>query len=115
MHAGASWKVPVHVRCPTQASSCRGTITIRTRSPMRVHPRERRASIVTLASASFTITAGRTVTLELRLTPRGRVLLARDRAVRTSIAITSVTSTGAKHVARTAATLRAPLRSSKPR
>jgi Abnormal spindle-like microcephaly-assoc'd, ASPM-SPD-2-Hydin len=115
LRAGPRWKLPVKVRCPAQASSCRGTITLRTRGLVRVHPGERKASIVTLASANFTIAAGHTVTLEIRLTPRGHALLARLRSVKASVLIASVTSTGAKHLARSAATLRAPLRSSKPR
>ncbi len=104
LRAGPSGKVAVRVLCPTQPGSCTGTISIRTRGLVRVSPHERRPAIVTLASGSFQIASGHTQTILLRLTPRGRVLLARDRTMHVAVWLLSHDAHGVRHVVHGVAT-----------
>lgn len=108
LRAGPAGKVALRVLCPSQPGSCTGTVTIRTRGVVRVSPHERRPAIVTLASGSFQIAAGRTTTILLRLTPRGRILLARDRTMHVAVWLSSLDGL-ARHNVRALVTLRAAL------
>jgi len=109
LRAGPAGNVALRVLCPSQPGSCTGTITIRTRGVVRVSAHERRPAIVTLASGSFQITAGHTQTVLLRLTARGRALLARDRTMHVGVWLSSHDASGLKHVVHGFATLRAAL------
>ncbi len=109
LRAGPAGNVAVRVLCPSQPGSCTGTVTIRTRAVVRVSPHERRPAIVTLASGSFQIASGHTKTIVLRLTPRGRILLARDRTMHVAVWLSSHDASGLRHVVHGLATLRAAL------
>src|SRR5581483_5993107 len=96
-------------RCPAQPGACKGTVTLRTRGLVRVNPKERKASILTLATGSFKIAGGQTATVKLRLNARGRTLLVRNRTVRASVLVVSRDGSGVRHVLHALATLLAPL------
>jgi iron transport multicopper oxidase len=108
LRATASGTLGVRVRCPAQSGECKGTVALRTRSRVRVHPHQRTPSIVILATSPFTVGGGHTATIKLRLTPSGRTLLTRDRAMRVAVFVTSRDGSGLRHVAQTLATLLAP-------
>jgi hypothetical protein len=105
--AGPAGNVDLRVLCPAQPGSCTGTVAIRTRGLVRVSPHERKPSIVTVASGSFEIVAGHTKTIVMRLTPRGRILLARDRMMHVAVWLTTHETAGPAHVVHALATLRA--------
>jgi hypothetical protein len=109
LRAGRSGTIPVRVHCPVQLGSCKGTITLRTRSRVRVTPHERTARIVQLATGSFTVAGGHTGTVTIRLGPSGRVLLDRDRTLQAAVLVVSRDSTGTRHTVAALATLRAAL------
>jgi hypothetical protein len=109
LRATRAGAIPVRMRCPSQPSACAGTITLRTRGLVRLSPRQRRPAAVTLASGSFQIRAGQSATVVLRLTPRGRELLDRDRTMHVAVLILTHDSSGLRHGVHALATLRAPL------
>jgi iron transport multicopper oxidase len=105
LHAGAGGAIPVRVRCPSQPGACTGTIALTTRGPVRLSPHQRRPAVVTLASGTFRIDAGRTATVRLHLTLRGRALLGRDRTMHVAVLLVSRDPDGARHVSHALATL----------
>ncbi len=109
LRAGPAGNVAVRVLCPSQPGSCTGTASLRTRGVVRISPHERRPAVVTLATGSFQIAAGHTKIVLLRMTPRGRILLTRDRRMRVAVLLVSRDAHGLSHVVRGAATLAAPL------
>jgi hypothetical protein len=109
IRATAGGTLAARVRCPAQPGRCKGTVAFLTRYRVRVNPRQRKPSIVTLATAPFTVAGGHTATIKLRLTPSGRILLARDRTMRVTALVTSRDGGGARHEARLNATLLAAL------
>src|SRR5262249_25790275 len=109
LRATPTGTLAARVRCPAQPGSCKGTVAFLTRSRVRVNPHQRKPLIVTLATAPFTVAGGHTATIKLRLTPSGRILLARDRSMRVAVLLTSRDGGGARHEARVKATLLAAL------
>jgi PKD repeat protein len=86
--ASPSGRVRLVVTCPVAETSCAGAVTLRTlhavvvqASGSRAHRKTHRAAVVTLAGGTFTVAGGRQSSLTLRLTARGRALLARMRHV----------------------------------
>ena len=79
-------RVLLRVTCPRteQSPPCRGTATLRTRLRLRVGSTRR---VVVLATAPFTIGAGRTATLRLPLTSARTRLVSRLPAARRAIVI----------------------------
>ena len=65
-----------------------------------------RAAILTLAKGSFTIPGGGSKKLTLRLSAKGRTLLARTHALRVRATIAAHDPAGASHTSRRTATLR---------
>jgi len=107
LRAGRAGKIAVRVRCPSPSGSCTGTVVLRTRGPVRLTPHERRPAVLTMATGTFKIAAGRTRTVTLRLTHRGRVLLERDRTMHVAVLLVSRDAHAVRHVVRALATLRA--------
>ena len=105
IRAARNGTLSVRVRCPAQPGSCKGTVALRTRRRVRVRPRQRTPSIVTLATAPFTVAGGHTGTIKLRLTPSGRTLLSRDRTMRIAVLVTSRDGRGLRHDVHALATL----------
>jgi hypothetical protein len=88
-------RIATTVACPAGSATCRGRVTVRTHSRVKLGERRQR---VTVATRSFTARAGRSVTVRLRPSASGRRLLARVRRVRVDV---SVTPTAGEAVTRT--------------
>jgi hypothetical protein len=85
----------VKVRC-LGTSSCAGTLTLRTLTPVLVAP-GRRKTVLLLARGSFSLHAGQTKGFALRLAPSARRLLARVHVLRARAMILAKDATGATH------------------
>ncbi len=96
--------VLVRVTCPRAERSppCRGSVTLVTRSRVRIGTARR---TVVLARARFSIGAGRTATLRLRLTPARIRLLSAVPPARRAVVVVSATDAAGNR-----ATLRRPVR-----
>jgi hypothetical protein len=95
------------VSCPGTTGRCTGTLSLQTQRPVKAgRGGRRKASVLKLASASLSIAAGREQSVQLRLSPAARALLARSGALGVWATIESPNSGGASHVARVAVELR---------
>ncbi len=108
----SSGALSIPVRCPGTASTCAGSITLRTLSAVSLASGGHQASkrVLTLASGSFTVAGGRVVTVKLRLSSSARSLLARARLLHVRATILAHGSGGVVHATQTTVTLRAPRR-----
>jgi PKD repeat protein len=109
--ASASGAVSVRVSCPAGESSCSGTVTLRTLDAVSAgasRAAKSKKAILTLASGSFTVAAGKVKTVTLHLSAKARALLSRSRVLRTRATIVAHDPAGATHITQTVATLRAP-------
>jgi RTX calcium-binding nonapeptide repeat (4 copies) len=70
--------VPVALACPAGAAPCRGRVTLKTTAKKPV----------TVASASYSIAAGKKRTVTLKVSSKGRSLLRRTRSVRVKLTVT---------------------------
>ncbi|HTZ88012.1 MAG TPA: hypothetical protein VMB05_15195 [Solirubrobacteraceae bacterium] len=93
--------VAVRIACPSWEQRCLGTVTLR----IRVGARSGR--VLTLAAGSFSLAGGQARTLALRLTPRARALLARDRLLKASAVVSAHDPAGLAHTTSAAVTIRA--------
>jgi hypothetical protein len=79
----ANNKVPVSVKCPAKAKgSCVGKLTLKTKSKVKDDKGNKR--IVMLGSASFTIAAGKTKTVKVKLSKAGKFVMAHHKSVKTT-------------------------------
>jgi Subtilase family len=109
LRASSAGVVLVKVRCPPGAGLCTGTITLRTMQALGTgsgHGSTRR--VITLATASFRIAGGRTMTVKLHLRPAVRRLLRRYRHLHVRALIVSHGASGAAYTAARAVTIYAP-------
>jgi hypothetical protein len=97
--------ITVKVSCPTGVTRCIGTLTLRM---LPAHGKSRKPAIVTLATGSFTVAGGRVTSVKLRLSAKGRALLAKDRVLRAGATIVARATTGAAHTSQTIVTIHAP-------
>ncbi len=104
LKVGASGKFVVKIVCPPGEASCTGTITLRTEHA--VAKRKHRATVLTLASGSFTVTGGQSKKITLHLSAAGRKLLAHSHVLRVRVTILVRDPTGATHTGQTTVTLR---------
>jgi iron transport multicopper oxidase len=72
----------VRVGCPVGQAGCAGTVTLRTLDAVRRATKRHPAAMLTLASGRFTLAAGKTIVVKLRLSARARALLVRARVLR---------------------------------
>jgi cell wall-associated NlpC family hydrolase len=88
--ASRAGTIILKITCPNTTGTCTGNATVRTLTAIltAVNGHKRKAEILTLASGNFTATAGRTTTLELRLSGKARSLLSRIRTLRARVTIT---------------------------
>jgi Trypsin len=110
LEASLSGIISVKVSCPAGATSCTGTITLRTLnavSASSARAAKSKGSILTLASGSFTVAGGKVATVKLHLSAKARALLARSRVLRARASIVAHDPAGASHTAQTLVTLRA--------
>ncbi len=110
LRAASSGTVPARLRCPLQAVSCTGTITLRTARPVRLEARERRALVRTLATASFKLAGGHSRTLLLHIAKALRGLLAHARTTPLIVTLRTRDANGATSVLHSSARLSAPAR-----
>jgi hypothetical protein len=106
--------VTVAVSCPAGESICAGTVTLRTLGPVSVsanaHVSEKpKATILTLATGSFSVAGGRVTKVKLHLSARARALLASAHAhlLRARATIFARDTAGATHTAQATVTIRA--------
>jgi RTX calcium-binding nonapeptide repeat (4 copies) len=92
-------RISVKLSCPKGGDKCRGKLTLRTAS--KVELGSKRAA-VTIGSASYSVSAGHSSTLRVKVTSKGRSLMRKHKSVRVRV---SVTPTGG-HAATKALTLR---------
>jgi hypothetical protein len=104
--------VSVKVSCPAGESDCTGAVTLRTLAAVSADlagaAKSKVSVILTLATGSFTVTGGNVRTVRLHLSRRARALLGRRRVLRVRATILAHDPAGARHVAQTIVTLRAP-------
>jgi len=82
-------------------ATCSGTVTLTTsvRTVVRVHGKKTtRTRVVTLGSARYTLAAGRTGTVTVKLTRSGRALLTRSRKLTATLAVRLGTNAKARPV-----------------
>ncbi len=110
--ASPTGTITVPVGCPSADVSCAGTILLKTLAQYRIatgHGSHRhRTGFVTLATGRFTIAAGGVARVELRLSGRGRALLARVHALRARATATAHLSDGSTSTAEVILTIHAP-------
>jgi hypothetical protein len=100
--------VSLVVSCPTGESSCAGTVTLRTLGAVSARKKKGKATVLTLASGSFTVAGGATQPVTLRLSGQARALLARLQVLRVIATIVAHDATGATHTTQATVTLHAP-------
>jgi len=111
LQASSKGAVSIKVSCPTAGSSCVGTLTLSTLSPVSSTASaatKAKAADLTLAIGSFIVAAGKVKTVTLHLSVRARALLARAHQLRARATIVVRDPSGAKHTTETTVTLHAP-------
>jgi hypothetical protein len=110
LQASATGAVSVKVSCPAGESRCSGTITLRTLAAVSVsaaRAAKKKASVLTLATGSFTVAGGKVATVKLHLSAKVRLLLARLRTLRARATLVAHDPAGATQTTQTIVTLRA--------
>jgi PKD repeat protein len=106
----ASGFVTLEISCPAAETSCAGTVTLRTLGAVIAAGADasgRKASILTLGSATFTVLGGKVHAVTLHLSSRARALLKRARSMRVRATLLAHDPLGAVHTTHTIVTLRA--------
>ncbi len=105
-----SGALSIKVSCPKDEASCSGTVTLRTLSAFTATRQapggSRGASALKLAAARFTVAGGRVESVALRLSARGRALLAARRRLPARATIIARDPAGAVHTTQATITLR---------
>ncbi len=110
LQVSAAGAVSVKVSCPTGESRCSGAVTLRTLAAVSVpaaRAAKKKASVLTLATGSFTVAGGKVATVKLHLSAKARVLLARVHTLRARATLVAHDPAGATHTTQTIVTLRA--------
>jgi hypothetical protein len=106
----SSGSFTVKVSCPASAGSCSGTVTLKTAKAVVASAghaaKKPKAAILTLATASFSITGGQSKTLTLHLSSLGRALLARIHTVIARATLVAHDPSGGSHTTTATVTLR---------
>ena len=116
LSVSSSGAVVVKVSCPTGVSTCTGSITLRTLKAVVAHVSSRaqqakaKASILTLASGSFTVAGGQVKSITLHLSSAARKLLARSHVLPARATVVAHDPAGASNTALSTVTLRAAKR-----
>jgi PKD domain len=101
------------LQCATGASSCAGTITLKTPKAVvasvghEAKAKKPKAAIITLATGSFTLAGGQVKTLTLHLTSTARTLLGRSHDLSALTTILAHDSSGDTHTTTVTVSLRA--------
>jgi hypothetical protein len=110
VHASAAGAVSIKVSCPAGVSRCLGTVTLRTLNAViagTAGAAKAKATVLTLASGSFTVPGGEVKTVTLHLSGKARTLLARSHALHVRVTIVAHDPAGGTHTGQAIATLRA--------
>ncbi len=99
--------VTIKVSCPTGVSSCAGTVVLRTLGAVKSSAQLAKASILTLASGSFSVTGGQTKTITLHLSSKAKKLLAHSHSLRARATVAAHDPAGGAHTSVSTVTLRA--------
>jgi hypothetical protein len=107
----ASGAVTVKVSCAAGVKTCTGTVTLRTLGAVSARvasgAAEAKASVLTLASGSFSLTGGQAKAITLHLSAKARKLLAHSHSLRAKATIVAHNAEGASHTTLATVTLRA--------
>jgi hypothetical protein len=110
LSAGGAGTIEAKVSCPTGVTRCTGTLTLRTLTAVPAsgpsHGSSRKATILTLASGSFTLLGGRMSSVKLHLSARGRELLSRKHVLRARAIIVAHGTAATTHTTQTIVTIR---------
>jgi hypothetical protein len=97
--------------CPKEETTCTGTVVVKTLTAVAAkrsaYVAKKKKAILTLASASFSVTAGKLKAVSLRLSAKARRLLAKTHTVRARVTIVAHDPQGATHTTSAILTLRA--------
>ncbi len=110
LHVTASGAVTLKISCPTDETSCSGTITLRTLAAVIAadgHASKQKPAVLTLATGSFTIAGGKVAAVTLHLSVKARVLLTRAHTLRARAVLLAHDLQGAGHTTLAIVTLRA--------
>jgi hypothetical protein len=88
----------------TNVTHCEGNVTLKTLTAVRTS--KRKASILIVATGSYSVTAGQATTVALHLSSGARALLAKRHTLRVRVTIVARDPTGGSHTATTVLTLR---------
>jgi hypothetical protein len=102
----SSGGVSLKVSCPAGVQVCSGTITLKTLTAVSTGGKKK-ASVLTLATGSFSVTGGQAKTITLHLSAAGRSLLGRSHTLRVKATILAHGATGATSTAQVVITLHA--------
>ena len=110
LEVGTSGVLGVGVTCPASEGSCAGTIVLQTLSAVSAEvgahqSKKSKASVLTLARATFTVAGGRVKLVTLHLSERARALLARSHLLRVRATIVAHDPGGVAHTTQAIVTL----------
>jgi hypothetical protein len=106
---GGGGAFTVKIICPIGETACIGTITLKTLKAVVASAgieAKSKAAVLTLAGASFNVPGGKTASVTLHLSSKGRALLARAHSVSARVTIVAHDSAGKTHTATAVVTLR---------
>lgn len=113
LQVSASGAVTLKIGCPAGESRCSGSLTLRTLGAVSAgggRAGSKKASVLTLATGTFTVPGGKVKIVTLHLSVKARRLLARAHRLRVRVLIIAHDPAGASHTEQTIAMLRAPKR-----
>lgn len=106
---GSSGAFTLKVTCPKEETACTGSATFKTLKAVIAsvgHAAKKKAAILTLATASFSVAGGQVKTITLHLSAAGRALLARTHSLSARVTIVAHDSAGHSHTTTAIVTLR---------
>jgi hypothetical protein len=101
----SSGSVKLAIACAASGGSCSGTVTLTASSGG--HASAAKTKTLTLGKASFTVVAGKTLTITLHLSRQALAQLARTHGLRATATIILRTGSGAEHTTHSTVTLHA--------
>jgi hypothetical protein len=102
--------LPVEVSCPAGESSCIGSITLTSIGAVNAstaHAAKAKKAVLTLATGSFTVAGGKTATVQLHLSSKGKALLKHSHSLHAQATIVAHDSSGATHTTKSTITIHA--------
>jgi hypothetical protein len=109
--AGTSLKVSpsgavvIKVSCPAGATTCIGSVTLRTLTAVSAGAHAAKKSVLTLASGTFALAGGQSKTITLHLSSKARALLKRSHTLRARALIVAHDPAGEQHTGSALVTL----------